>query len=101
MPGGLVSTETGGEVLRPVATLGELTLVDEVDAGAPLPVAHLGHRFGEALLRDIGPSPDVVRSRQGADMGGEDPVRATSHDVPQRSSDWNPVSADPTQRLSV
>ena len=105
MPGRLVAAEARREVLRPVATLGELAFVDEVDAGTALRVAHLGHRGGQAFLRDVEPSPDVVRSRQGADVGGENPVRAASHDAPQRSSGWNPrcrrTGPDPRKRSSV
>ena len=83
MSGRLVAAEARRDVLHPVATLGELAFVDEVDARGTLRVAHLGHRGGKAFIPDVEPRPDVMRSRQGADVGGEDPVRAASHDVPR------------------
>ena len=41
-------------------------------------------------LGDVGPGPDVVRSRQGADVGGENPVRAASHHAPSARVDGAP-----------
>ena len=86
MPGRLVSAEAGREVLRPVAALGQLPLVDEVDAGLTLPVAHLADGSREPLVADVEATPDVVGRGQGADVGGENPVRASSHDVTPASS---------------
>ncbi len=90
MPGRLVATEARREVLRPVAAFRELAFVDEVDPGTALRVAHLPHRRGQAFVPDVEPSPDVMRCRQGTDVGSENPVRAASHGVPQRSSERSP-----------
>ena len=81
--GRLVAAEPRREVLDPVAALGELALVDEVDARRALHRAHIGNRFAEAFVGDVGVGPDVERRRQRADVGGENPVRATSHEAPR------------------
>ena len=83
MAGRFVSTETGGQVLRPVAALGQLALVDEVDAGLALFVDDFSDRLAQTVVVDVDSCPHIVRCRQCADVGGENPVRAASHVAPK------------------
>ncbi len=76
---GLEAGEPVGDETDPVAALGELTLVDDVDAGGALGLHDVANRGAELLLIDAVRLPELGGHGERANVSGQDSIGAASH----------------------